>query len=141
MRQRILRAVGVIFNRNGGHLFAGGPELVHVAPRDHGEQSREGSSHADLTGSIAGAREDLGNLRSRLGSHLLHASGEDDIVHACRYGRYRMKKSRPARGASRLKTRARYRGNSDSRCNIGRQVILADKRRSGEVAEVKSLYL
>ena len=51
------------------------------------------------------------------------------------------KKAEPAGGAGSFESGAWYACESQASRDVGSQVILADKRRSGEVAEVKSLDL
>ena len=48
VRQRILRPVGVILDRDRGQLLPGGAVLIHVPPRDHREQRREGRAGPNL---------------------------------------------------------------------------------------------
>ena len=76
-----------------------------------------------------------------LRGHLLDPADQHHVVQPGRDARNRVEKRRAAGGAGSLKSRARDSGDSHRAGDVGSQVILAHKRRSREVAEVKSLYL
>ena len=57
VRIGIERAVGVILDRDRGQMLLLRPEIVHVPPRDHREQRREGVAGAHLARAIARLRQ------------------------------------------------------------------------------------
>ena len=137
-----LAAVGVILHRDGGQVLARGAVLMHVTAGDHREQGREGGAGASFAAAIARPGQDFGDPGRRLRGHLLDARRPGRR----RTGRRRRprtawKKAEPLEAQAASK---RVQGTPVmpiSPADVGRQVVLADERRSGEVPEIERLDL
>ena len=108
VRQRILRAIGVILHRHRRQVLARGSVLMHVPLGDHREQRWKRRARAAFAGHIPRPGQDFGDLGRRLRGHLLDPRHQDDIVQPGRHARNRVEECRAAGGAGRFKSGAWY---------------------------------
>jgi hypothetical protein len=142
VRLRIFCAVGVVLHGDGGELFARGAVLVHMAARDHGEQGGESRTRAAFAGHITGACKDLRYARGALRSHFFDASRNHKVVNSGRDALPGVEERRTARSAGIFKTSTRDAAvETGGESDVRSQMILADKGRASEIAEIEGLDL
>ena len=141
MRIGIERAVGVILDGHCRQMLARGAELVHVAARNHSEQRGEGGAGAEPLRSSPQPRPGSRKPSEWAAKSFFDADDQHQIVDSGGDGRYGVEKCRAARRAGRFKPRRRHPWQMHRRGHIRRQMILAGKRRTGEVPQMEGFHL
>ncbi len=130
---RVEQPVGVVLDRHRGELLDGGAVALHVDPRHHRVETREGDAVEALPLLVGGGAEGVGGVGAVDVGHLLDAGDEDDV----RETRGDLGKAgaqgEPAGGAGRLDPRWRARPPSRARRRAARRGAPGPTKRPGDM--------